>query len=256
MAKSERITEKQEFELNVATLFQEAGGLSSDYKLAPVKCDPPDVLAEKTGSKIGIEIRRLYAVEKRKGGSPQRKYLSACKKVVEEAAKQHRTKSNQWYNVDVYFNPNCKIGNNRVQALATELVNLVTSMALQHGQSIDRLSEHFLGEGWPKEVHEIFVGLFEGTNAPFWSPIYTLWWGKTDFNLIQKGLDEKEERYSKFKDEVDDAWLLLAFDGSVGDSLLAFHSEIKTEIYRSSFDRAFVLGPTGKDFVELNVQRD
>lgn len=41
MAKSERIAEKQEFELNVATLFQEAGGLSSDYKLDAVECDPP-----------------------------------------------------------------------------------------------------------------------------------------------------------------------------------------------------------------------
>lgn len=254
MSKSNISVEKQEFELLVANLFQKAGGLPSDYQLAN-GTDPPDVFAERKGSKIGIELRRLYADENAIAGSSQRQHLSVCRKVVAKAAELHSALSNQWYNVVVSFNPNCKIGKTQVQPLANDLVALVTGLTLQYGEVIDLSAEDFLEKNWPEEVHGLLVGLLEGTDPPFWSLSYAFWWSKTDFDLIQKGLNSKEDRSLLIKEQADEAWLLLVIDGSVGVSLLDFHVDLRTNVYQSSFDRAFVLSPTGKDFVELKIQR-
>ena len=45
-------------------------------------------------------------------------------------------------------------------------------------------------------------------------------------------------------------------DGSAGASLLDVHSDAGKDSYRSSFDRAFVMGFGGQGFVELTLARD
>jgi hypothetical protein len=133
------------------------------------------------------------------------------------------------------------------------LVDVVTRHPLKVGESFTFRSEDLWGPTWPEEVDYVLVGLLDGPSPPFWGLSDSFWAGETTFDLIQAAFDSKESRTRAFAEAVDEAWLLLICDGSVGASLLRLHPGIADDSYRSSFDRAFVLDHSGKKFSELTV---
>lgn len=247
-------TEKQQFELNAIRLFQQAGGLVLNYTLTP-GADPPDVLASHGRYRVGIEVRRLFTDEESKGGSPERRRLSISQAVVDRATELHSAISDKQYIIHVHFNKNITLYDNRIAPISEVIVAHVVRTPIQVGQPIYLRSEELWGSDWPEEVLYIGIGLLEGDGIPFWGLSDSNWVGKTSPEIIQKGLDRKKGRFEAFCDSVDEGWLLMLCDGSVGPSLLELHSEIKHEKFSSSFNRAFVMDFSGKKYAEIELDR-
>lgn len=245
-------TDKQTFEINAVSLFREAGGFDRESVLM-FGSDPPDVLMRIGERTIGIEVRRLYNDEKNRGGSPDRRRLSICTAVVDLAAELHKQISNRCFYVRVHFNCSNTIQDTRVPIIAAMLVDLVSKLPLNVGGRFTLRSEDLWGPMWPEEVDYVSGGLLIGESPPFWGLSDASWVGETTFALIQAAFDSKESRTSAFAEVVDEAWLLLVCDGSVGTSLLRLHTGIAGDSYCTSFDRAFVMDYSGKKFSELTI---
>jgi len=244
-------TEKQEYELNAVRLFCESGGAERKSRLWFPDQDPPDIMAMVGGQKIGIEVRRMFADERRRGGSRDRQRASACQKVVDTATTLHSQITNMSFHVNVSFHRSSGIRDDRVGAVANMLVDIITQQPLLLGETFYLLSEDFCGSNWPEEVLCVSGCLIEGDGPPFWGCSSNAFVGELSDNLIQTALNAKEGRFNKFADKVDKAWLLLICDGSVEASLLRPHKELSRSIFASSFNRVCILDFGGKSFSEL-----
>ncbi|MBK7937997.1 MAG: hypothetical protein IPJ82_13295 [Lewinellaceae bacterium] len=162
-------------------------------------------------------------------------------------------RSNQPYVVDVQFNLQSIFYDKRVNEIAQYLVDQVSIIQIQVGEIVEISSEELWVTGWPEEIYSVSILLREGDGPPFWGLSGDNWTGETNFDLIQYGLNKKEDRYRTSCEKVNEAWLLLVLDGQAESSLLDFHADLKGETYISSFDRTFVLGSYGKNLTELKV---
>lgn len=245
-------TDKQSFELNVVRLFREAGGLERESELA-LGADPPDIITRIGERTIGIEVRRLYADEGRRGGSADRRRFGVCSEIVKRAEELHGQITDRFFHINVHFNKTHIIHDKRIPVVAEMLVGLISQRYFEVGELFSLRSEELWGPAWPEEVRYVSGMLLEGDRPPFWGLSDSSWVGETTFDLVQAALDAKERRICAFAEGVDEAWLLLVCDGSVGASLLQLHSGIEKELYRSSCNRAFIMDYSGRMFAELVV---
>ncbi len=244
-------TEKQENELNAVRLFCESGRAELKSRLWFPDQDPPDIMALVGGQKIGIEVRRMFADERRRGGSRDRQRASACQKVVDTATALHSQITEKFFHVNVSFHRSSGIRDDRIGAVANMLVDIITQQPLLLGETFYLRSEDFFGSNWPEEVLCVSGGLIEGDGPPSWGCSSNAFVDETSDELIQTALNAKEGRFNKFADKVDKAWLLLICDGSVEASLLRPHKELSRSIYTSSFHRVCILDFEGKTYSEL-----
>lgn len=246
-------TEKQEFELNAVRLLIRSGGLDAGTELL-VGSDPPDIVAICGVSTIGIEVRRIYKDETR-SGSRDRQRLSAFKNVIDLAAKIHAENSNRFIHVSVHFNSNANIRKAQFEDIANLMVNQVCKLNLDIGQTFNLRSEDLWGPDWPEAVLRISGGCLEGEGPPFWGlSSWSLLCETTD-RIIQNALDDKEKNISKWKNNFNESWVLFIIDGSVSSSFMKPHDRMTANVYKSSFDRAFVMEFNGTIFRPLLLQR-
>lgn len=244
--------EKRKFELNAVSLLRRASRLLQDFELSP-GADPPDVNASRDGEIIGIEVRRLFSDEGKRG-SPQKSYQSSCQKVVDVAQSLHKALTDKWYVVRVHFVDSCILRSSRQRVIAEQLVAQVHSAGIKEHVTREFRSEELWGPEWPEEILFVSAAVFPGEGGPEWGLSCGAWVGETTTDLIQDALDIKESRLAAFPAEIHGHWLLLVCDGSTGASLLRLHRHMATDSYQSSFDRAFVMDFTGKHFCELALR--
>lgn len=248
-------SDKKKFELHVVRVFQNAGGLPSDFKLSNTKNDPPDVKAERSNEVIGIEVRRLFTDEKRKGSS-QRRDFNLCQKVINKAQELHSKSTNESYDILVVFNRHYPIDDKQVENIAEKLVNQIKNIKPEMNKLIEFKSEKLYGTDWPKEVQYmryINCTKYIGKEGPKWHSADWACEDETNTELIQKALDVKETHLKSFPNDISRRWLLLVCDGSVESSFLRLHEGIDKESFRSSYDRVFIMDYSGKRYKELNV---
>lgn len=246
-------SQKQKFELNAARLFQLAGGIPADFTLRPGG-DPPDVLASSGETCVGIEIRRIFADESR-DGSAQRRHYQLSGQIVSLAQELHRESTNRFFYVHVRVNRTVALHDRRIPEIARRLVDIVSRSAIAVGEDVTIQATSPGISDWPEEIEHIEVAILDLEGQPFWGLTDSAWAGRTSQSLIQQMLDSKEQSCSSFRDEVDEKWLLLVCDGSVGSSFLEVHRTMPEESYSSSFDRAFVMDYSGESIAEIPLRQ-
>jgi hypothetical protein len=127
------VTEKQEYELNAVRLFCESGGAELKARLWFPDQVPPDIMALVGGQKTGIEVRRMFADERRRGGSRDRQRASACQKVVDTATTLHSQITNQFFHDNVSFHPASGIRDGRISVVDKMPVDVITQQPLLLG---------------------------------------------------------------------------------------------------------------------------
>ena len=246
-------TKKQEFELNVVRLFREAGGLNAGAELL-LGADPPDVVAISSGSKIGIEVRRIFMDETR-NGSLGRERLRTFQDVIKHAALLHSKISNKFLHISVTFCPDANIPKSKKESIASLMVAQVSKLNLDVGQRFNLRSEDLWGSTWPEAVLRITGGCLQGEGPPFWGLSSWSFLYETNDEVIQNALNSKENAIGKWRTEFNGTWVLLVIDGSVSASFVRPHGKINANVYQSSFDRAFVMEFNGTTFKELRLSR-
>ena len=234
---------KQDFEFRAVHLLQIAGFLDcrSELHLGP---DPPDVIAKIGQMTIGIEVRRLFNDERR-SGSHSRQRLGTCQAIVDSAAKLHSQVSSQFFHVSVHFVKNIVVPVSRRDVIAKMLVDLISRLSVQAGDTFCLRSEDYWGQHWPEEILCVTGGLLEGVGPPFWGLSDCAWVGETTNELILSALCEKEQDLPRWRNDVSEAWILMVLDGSVESSMLRIHEETSVVLYASHFDHAFVMDFSG-----------
>ena len=255
MIDSKRSEAKFQFERRAVGLFQEASGLLAGFELLRPEIDPPDVVAVCGEDRVGLEVRKVFSDERRKGGSRARKQSGVYDTVLDWAQATHRANADGWVVVRVCFAGSREMGVARQRQLAQDLAGLVCNAHILENETREFGLGGLCTQDWPDEVAYMTATRIPGEGEPEWSQHSAAWVGETDNDLIQYVLREKESRYAAFPPELQRRWLLLVLDGSVSTSLLRIHDGIHRTTYASSFDRAFVIDYTGQAFCELKLHQ-
>ena len=245
------LTEKQQFELNAVRLLQSATGMLADCQLTPGR-NPPDVFAHNENRTVGVEVRRLFTDERRRG-SAQRQQLGLAQSTTALAQRLHGSTASEYCEVSVIYSNSIPLLDGRVSVIAQMMVALVTQEPLVVGDRREFTAEANWGPAWPEEVDTLDVRVLGQTGGPMWHNAGAVWVGETTRGILQAALDAKDSRYQPQSQELWQQWVLLVCDGSVQSSALRIHGNLGRESYCSSFDRAFVLDFTGRNCAELNI---
>jgi len=119
----------------------------------------------------------------------------------------------------------------RKNQIAEMPVSLVEGLQLQIGDVFKLRSEDLWGPQWPEEVMGLGGVFLEGDGPPEWNFSDSFWLDETKDEIIQNGLDDKERNIDSWRNRYDEAWVILALDGSVGASMLRLHEQMMTIEY-------------------------
>jgi len=249
-------------EMKVAQLFRNAGGLDIhvDLLFVPDCLERPDIIANAGGKTVGIEIRRLYNDEQEGSGSGDRKRHAIYQSVVAACSELHSRRSDRWIVVRLSFSKYADIDqiakrrSGLKQEIAEKLVDLIEDLPLRVGNPFDLRSEDLSGSRWPEGIDSVHGVLLEGNGPPEWGFSDSFWVAETTDGIIQRALDEKEQKIDSWRDGYDETWVILVLDGSVGASMLRLHRQLIESEYLSSFDRAFIMEFTGTRYQELRLR--
>lgn len=238
---------KKDFERRCVELLIKANPLLNGYSIESAEKDPPDVIITQPGSRIGIEVTRLYSDINSKGGSKSRKHRGLQEFTAEHTQEILRKTVSEVWQFNIHFNPSLeKKPRKTARKIAESLAKTLSLFISKGSEYIELRPEDY---DYDESILPYEVDFVHGIRLPnnledldllcfvSWSG----WVGETNYNLIQEGLNSKEKKLQKFNGKFDEYWILLVCDNSSESSMLKLHSSISKEAYTTSFNKAFIL---------------
>jgi hypothetical protein len=238
---------KKEFECRCVGLLLEANPLLNGYSIESAEKDPPDVIITQPGSRVGIEVTRLYSDITPNGGSKSRQHRGLQEFAAEYTQEILRKKVSEAWHINIHFNPSLKKKPGEiVRQMAESLAETIYLSILKEDKYIELRPEDY---DYDESILPYEVDFVHGIRVPAHPDNLELvcfsswsgWVGETTYNLIQEGLNSKEKQLQKFTGKFDECWILLVCDNSSESSMLRLHKSISKEVYTSSFNQAFIL---------------
>ncbi len=224
--------------------------------------DNPDFQVVATEGVIGIEHSLVHKKQqdnsenKSKEILPQA-YESAQNKVVSMARKiaEEKNLPSTW--VEIFFEEETKPNNEGCKKLAQDIAkvieeNIRSKKCIQLDKSFD-INEEYLPEGvWFIKFH------FRGDGeVNFWCAGHNAGWVMASaIESIQKGIDRKAEKYSKYIENLEncsECWLLLVAGSNVS-SFINPDQRSLDHVYCSPFDKTFFMDFLGSKFHKLKTR--
>jgi hypothetical protein len=255
---------KSEFEYRCVELLLKANPLLHGYSIESAEKDPPDVIITQPGSRIGIEVSRLYSDIAPKGGSKSQQHRG-----LEEFAAKHtqeilrkeilRKEVSEAWQFNICFNPSLKEKQKgSVKKIAESLAKTLYLSILKEDKYIVLRPEDY---DYDESILPYEIDFVHGIRLPDYPDNLELvcfsdsssWVEETTYNLIQEGLNRKEKVLHTFTEKFNNYWILLVCDGSSESSMLRLHKTISNEVYISSFNQAFILDMYA-EYCQLNLR--
>lgn len=216
----------------------------------------PDFLIEHSKGILGIEHTEIF-----KNKSPSQPYTPQeeegfLKKIIDKAKIICEQKKVPALQVKVWFNPIKHITGNKAQSkLSQSLAELIESWNKKNSYPHELLK--------PKsQIPEIFQidirrGTFDGQTwltSHRWTKEGSGWVKRDFINELQKCIDEKNDKYEKYRKNCEECWLLIVADRSNPAQCfdIDFCGEVKTHSYYSKFDQTFYMEVMHEHLVKLN----
>jgi hypothetical protein len=235
------LSAKKKHELMLVEIFLQAAHLSG----VPHPGERPDVVLELPGGqRVGLEVTGLT--------DPDTKASSSAMKRLEVETEQLLARQRVFVFVVWKTAARLDVARDRVRAVASSLAQLVLEMRQRSLESAGGTVLRRYPDLKPLLHH---VALFDEPDGPSVSATSETHWMNGSTDLVQRALDAKESKLKEYRATMDlDQWLLIV---SASDSAqnVAPHMLPPAHVYRSNFDRAFVLDAGWRQALELRLVR-
>jgi hypothetical protein len=228
--------------------FLEAAALEADIV---EEREAPDFIVRFEGRSIGIEVTELFISH-----DPRQDLLqvqeSIATRIVSRAQQIYQGSGARPAHVSVCFAPGCDLRRLHRDRTASELAAFVRSLDLGEWQRADWRPEESNGP-LPDEisfVHALGIPSFEMAH---WAVARAGWAAPLTPEVFQSRVDEKAQRLSKYRDAVEENWLIVVADATQPSGLFDPSSQFDASRVSSPFSRTFFYGYPGRAIIELGA---
>jgi len=218
--------------------------------------ETPDFLVTADQRRIGIEVTRFYLKSDSK--APIQLFESLQDQVVETAESLHREAGGGPLHVAVSFDDNRPVKKPRVPLLAQELASVVLSNApdqhAMHAVIRHRLFRERHLAPLSLEFHNVHIWNFPNVTHGVWHVPRAGFVVEPGAQEIQEALDRKRDCYAPCLTKCDEAWLLVVAEGTAPSSFAEFIPSVQDRLFKSPFQRCFLLGSFGPRLHELRIE--
>jgi hypothetical protein len=248
--KSTQDTAQKEKELNWLLDFQEKC-LDCPRSIPDQPNSPaPDLVFSEHD--LGIEVTQ-YLLGQGKNGSHSRRLEGVRRKIVREAQSEYERNISHCLQVSVSWATMDCPTKREEKAISQALARLVTIQSRGSGKLWRIGWEQFDQPVLQKYVTEVSIYLFGDIGQSCWASAAAFWLWEAE-KRVQVAMDEKKPKVSDYRKFCRELWLLIVADKSWLSSMFFPDQDFAKAIFRSSFDRAFLL--EASSFVhELRIER-
>jgi hypothetical protein len=245
LQKARELAHLQRFCQNFAG-FPEGELISSEY---------PDFLVITHQGRTGIELTEYHVQESDEGrGSRMRAQERTEDKVLWTASDQHESKGLPPVAVYVLWNPHWAFNRRRIQELAAVLADLVQEHLPELGHEVAIRRGHSAWRSLPQEVASLSVDRRINFSKNSWTSVRAAFVPTLTPPELQKIMRDKEAKVPSYRQECQEAWLLIVAHGFEPSTFGELGPEVKDHEFETSFDRVFFLHHADDYVAELHVR--
>ena len=225
--------------------------------------DVPDLIVHHNGKVVGIEHTRLYREDPTiPAGRQLRPQEKIHWRLVKRANEIFQQLSNRLLWLYVTFKEplnyrQCDIEHEAIILARSVLAALSRSPASDTGESVVRM------QSWQAEQHGLpfraGVDAYDFTvvykpGLELWAPVYGGAVPTLTPEQLEVVIGEKETRLDRYRSRCATVWLLVVTDAGLPSSHFDITDALEHHVFRSSFDRIFLLTPFQRRLIELRTQ--
>lgn len=209
--------------------------------------DNPDVLVKTREGFLGIEHTRLYW-----GSLKEQESLE--QRIVDRAKEMYEVSGGPPLYVNVLFDPNVRLRVKDIDSIASSLYGLVCRYVPNVGERVDLEGWRFVSRGFSPAVTMIFLDRPSASCEMAWGVGRGGVVPDLPSDSIRERIQDKESKKARYLGKCSKVWLLIVEDGFSPSSYFDISDEVKSENYKSTFDRIFLFRNFSREVIELNVE--
>jgi hypothetical protein len=225
--------------------------------------DVPDLIVHHNGKVIGIEHTRLYredpTIPAGRQLRPQEKFHW---RLVERAREIFQQRSNRLLWLYLTFKEPFNYRQYDIEQEATLLAQSVLAAlsrcpASGPSESVVRIQSwkaQQLGLPFPAGVDAYDFTVVRKPGLELWAPVYGGPVPTLTAPQLEVVIREKETRLDRYRSRCATVWLLVVTDAGLPSSDFDITEALEHHVFRSSFDRIFLLTPFQRRLIELQTQ--
>jgi hypothetical protein len=209
--------------------------------------DNPDVLVKTREGFLGIEHTRLYWGSLKEQESLEQRIVDHAKEMYEESG------GPPLY-INVLFDPNVRLRVKDIDSIASSLYGLICRYVPHVGERIDLEGWRFVSRGFSPAVMMIFLDRPTASCEMSWGVGRGGVVPDLPSDSIRERIQDKESKKARYLGKCSKVWLLLVEDGFAPSSYFDIPDGLKSENYKSTFDRIFLFRNFSREVIELNAE--
>ena len=208
--------------------------------------EEPDFVIEYNGSKLGIEIVRLF---KEDGHPNSLQALEQYQKQIVKRARELCEKDIPPLDVFIWFTPNQKVPKDRNSAIERISHDLAEYVKRWHQENPSKVADELEPHMEISELSLICIG--RNSDRHYWSAPNCAIEEICSMERLQERINEKNAKYEEYLKRCNKCWLLIVVDIFRNSQSLVIEPNHR---YESEFERVFCLDASHrKDLKELYI---
>lgn len=216
--------------------------------------EEPDFIALLGPRRIGIEMTRLHW-RQTVAGRPRQEQESLRRHVRRLAEQLYADRGPAGIQVSVHFNPHVLLNKVAVERVATHIANWAAAHVPASDQSFQEEYDWLNRDYFPEELTCLRIHRGEWISRPRFSLPDADYVPELAISDVQRALDAKGARHSRYLVNCDEAWLVI----SINTDRLSMTFEVSDGVtgvtYKSPFARVFLLQHMTSQLSELRTER-
>lgn len=201
------------------------------------KSESPDFLFTHKNRIIGIEVTELSVPTE---GRPHRELEGMEDFITRRAKRLALDRGLPPISVWLFFNLSGAPPRKRWEIIAESVVDTVQHNLPAVGKRIE-LTYSLTKKHQPREVDLIHISRNEHAYRHIWHPVRASWVMKKTQDLFQKCIDQKNNKYEKYREKCDECWLIMGAEGTRQSSAIRPDEPTLESSYSSKFERVFFI---------------
>lgn len=241
--------ENRRLELSLFETFKRLVPELGDLQLVDQPAPPAaDVLADFCGRRVAIEITRCCVQEKRKRESREERVLRKAQELYQN---EGNVPVHVWVNFAPYF-----AWNRDQSARGTALlVAFIKERTPAEGGTVSFTSE-MLPESIQEAFDSISMARISGETNHSWVISRAGWFPQFAGGDIEAEISDKEANLNDYRNGCDEVWMLIAAEGGRPSSWWEPSISARGTVYRTKFDRVFLMVDEPRQVVELSISKE
>jgi len=140
----------------------------------------------------------------------------------------------------IFFNIQESMKTDRLRAIAQAVADTVEWSIPKVGQRVE-LEYPSACKVHPREVDQIHIARHEQAQRQWWQTVRSSRVMRRAAPLFQEAIAQKDKKYSSYRKQCNEYWLLLGAEGTSQSSAIRPEEDVLSQTYFSRFERAFFL---------------